>query len=167
MSIKKQVFSIFFFTFLVLTVVTEARAVEYELPDLNGNVQSFEQYKGKWVVVNYWATWCKTCLKEIPDLIEFHKNNKDKNIVVVGINFESIKEEQLKKFVADKNIPFMVLNAEPAPKTPLGRVPALPTTYIINPQGKVIAGEIGIVPSEALEAFIMNKQNDRQANIES
>ena len=72
---------------LLLLTTSQVRAVDYELPDVDGQMQSLDQYQGKWVIVNYWATWCGTCMKELPDLVAMHENNKDKDIVVVGINF--------------------------------------------------------------------------------
>ena len=150
------------FSTLLLLLASQAFAAStssgYELPDTDGNMQSFDQYKGKWVVVNFWATWCGSCKKELPDLIAFHNRNKDSNIVVIGINYEDIDQQALKQAVSDLKIPYTVLVTKPVGTTPLGPVPALPTTYIINPQGKVIAGEIGIVPSEALEEFITAKK---------
>ena len=139
---------------LLLLMATQARAVDYELPDVDGQIQSLDQYKGKWVIVNYWATWCGTCKKELPDLVSLHEGNKENDIVVVGVNFESIAPERLKTFVAKHSIPYTVLRTEPVPRTPLGSVPALPTTYIIDPDGKVVAGEIGIVTREDLEDYI-------------
>ena len=141
------------FTFIIVIMVKEARAIEYELPDTNGQIQSLDQYKGKWLIVNYLATWCGTCMKELPELIDFHENN-EVNAVVVGINFESIERKDLKEFVTTKPIPYAVLSTEPVEKTPLGPVPALPVTYIIDPQGNVVAGEIGIVTRENLENYI-------------
>lgn len=137
----------------------QARAVDYELPDINGQIQSMDQYKGKWIIVNYWATWCSTCMKEMPELISFHENNKNNDVVVVGISFESIERKNLKEFVDSKTIPYAILTTEPVKNTPLGPVPALPTTYIINPEGKVVAGEIGIVTQENLETYIAQKKD--------
>jgi len=154
---KQKVFSIFAML-LMLAFVTKVGAVNYELPDVDGKAQSLDQYKGKWVVVNYWATWCGTCMKELPELIDFHENNKENNAVVVGINFETINKNGLKEFVAEKTIPYTVLNTEPVKNTPLGPVPALPTTYIIDPQGNVVAGSIGIVTREDLENYIAHKK---------
>ncbi len=153
----KLFISAFVFTFMIIVVAKEARAIEYELPDINGQIQSLDQYKGKWLIVNYWATWCNTCIKELPELIDFHENN-DVNAVVVGINFETIERNRLKEFVNSRTIPYTVLNTEPVEKTPLGPVPVLPTTYIINPQGKVVAGESGIVTRENLETYIAQKK---------
>ena len=144
--------------FLMLFHSLQARAVDYELPDLNGQIQSLDQYKGKWVVVNYWATWCGTCMKELPDLVSLHEDNKEGDIVVIGVNFESISADSLKAFVAEHSIPYPILRTEPVSMTPLGAVPALPTTYIIDPNGKMVAGEVGIVTQQDLEAYIRGKK---------
>ena len=156
--ISKWVLSFVSVIFLMMCIMLQAKAVEYELPDTHGQIQSFDQYKGKWVIVNYWATWCGTCMKELPELAAFHENNKDSDAVVVGINFEFIESDNLKRFVTDKSIPYTVLSTKPVRETPLGNVPALPTTYIIDPQGKVVAGEVGIVTQENLENYIKQKK---------
>jgi len=137
---------------LLMVISLQANAFEYELADTHGQTQSFEQYRGKWVIVNYWATWCTGCLKELPDLISFHDNNKD--AVVVGVNFEDIGMEELNDFIKEKSIPYTVLSSKPAVSTPLGPVPALPTTYIINPEGQVVAGDVGLITQKDLEEFI-------------
>ena len=144
--------------FLILFLSQPVRAIDYELPDLNGQMQSLDQYKGKWLVVNYWATWCGTCIKELPDLISLHEDNKEADIVVVGINFESINQERLKAFVAERSISYPVLRTEPVAMTPLGPVPALPVTYIIDPKGEIVAGQVGIVTQQSLEEFINGKK---------
>ena len=148
---------------LLLLTASQVRAVDYELPDVDGQMQSLDQYQGKWVIVNYWATWCGTCMKELPDLVALHEDNKDKDIVVVGVNFESIGNDQLKVFVAEQSIPYLVLRSEPVPVTALGKVPALPTTYIIDPDGKVVAGEVGLVSRQNLEDYIAGKRAEMQS----
>ena len=147
---------------LLLLTASQVSAVDYELPDVDGQMQSLDQYQGKWVIVNYWATWCGTCLKELPDLISLHENNKYKDIVVVGVNFEAIDNDQLKAFVAEQSIPYPVLRSEPVPVTALGKVPALPTTYIIDPGGKVVAGEVGLVTQQNLEDYIAGKKAEKE-----
>jgi peroxiredoxin len=147
---------------LLLLMASQVRAVDYELPDVDGQMQSLDQYQGKWVIVNYWATWCGTCMKELPDLVSMHESNKDKDIVVVGVNFESIGNEQLKAFVAEQSIPYPVLRSEPVPVTALGKVPALPTTYIIDPDGNVVAGEVGLVSRQNLEDYIAGKKAEKE-----
>ena len=147
----------------LLLVSLQARAVEYELPDLDGQMQALDQYQGKWVIVNYWATWCGTCIKELPELAVMHEHGRNRDTVVIGINFESISHDRLKTFVADHSIPYPVLRSEPVPVTPLGRVPALPTTYIIDPAGKVVAGETGLVTRKNLEDYIAGKKTEKSS----
>jgi len=124
-------------------------------------MQSLDQYRGKWVIVNYWATWCGTCRKELPDLVSLHEKHRDGDIVVVGINFEAIDEQELKDFVATQNIAYPVLRSEPVRVTPLGPVPALPTTYILDPSGKPVAGEIGLVSRQEIEGYIQSQRKTR------
>ena len=152
----KKILTYCLFSLLCLSLQT--RAVDYELPDLNDQMQSMDKYKGKWVVVNYWATWCGTCKKELPDLISLHEDNKDGDIAVVGINFEMISPDRLKSFVEQYAIPYPILRTQPVPMTPLGPVPALPATYIVDPSGKVVAGEVGIVTQKNLEDYIEGKR---------
>ena len=147
---------------LLLTVAAQARAVDYALPDLDGQQQSLDQFHGKWVIVNYWATWCELCKTELPHLTSLHESNRDGDVVVVGINFESINVESLKAFVTENAIPYPVLRSEPLPKTPLGLVPALPTTYIIDPDGNIVAGEVGLVTRQNLEDFIAKRRAANQ-----
>lgn len=158
-------YSIYFVSVFLFLISAQVSAIDnqleyqldYKLPDVDGNIQSLGQYRGKWVVVNYWATWCASCVKELPDLAELHEQNKDSNIVVVGVNYESISPEQLKGFVKAYDIPYPVWRSEEHPVTPLGKVPALPTTYIIDPEGIAIAGEVGVMTKQKLEEFIARK----------
>ena len=105
--------------FMVLFAVAGvAEPVDYSLPDVNGKKHSLADYKGKWVIVNYWATWCPPCQEEIPDLVEFHDRHKDDDAVVIGINFEDIGEEQLSAFVDSFLISYPILRSEPLAETP-------------------------------------------------
>jgi len=142
------------FPALLFGICLQAHAVEYTLPDIDDRLQSLDQHRGKWVIVNYWATWCGTCRKELPDLIALHEKHRDRDIVVVGINFEDIGPGELRQFVAEQKISYPVLRSRPVRRTPLGPVPALPTTYLVDPSGKPVAGEVGLVSRQAIEACI-------------
>ncbi|MGB5259470.1 MAG: TlpA disulfide reductase family protein [Gammaproteobacteria bacterium] len=131
--------------------------VDFTLPDLSGKPVSLSDFRGKWVVVNFWATWCPPCLEEIPDLVDLHDNNRDK-LVVLGIDHEEVNDEYLKEFVESHLISYPILRMEPVPVTPLGPVLGLPTTYIISPQGEAIARQEGPVTREAIEQYIARKQ---------
>ena len=129
------------------------------LPDLNGQEQSLSQYRDKWVVVAFWATWCAPCVEEIPDLKAFHSRHQAKDAVVVGVNMESIELEKLRLFVNDHAINYPVWHMEPVLETPLGKVFGLPTTYLVNRAGEVVAREMGAITAEEIEAFIQRYES--------
>ena len=150
----------------VFTAITAcADPVDFTLNDVNGKPRSLSEFRGKWVIVNYWATWCPPCLDEIPDLVEFHEKHKDKDAVVLGINFEDSDPAYLNEFVDTHFMSYPVLNMEPVPVTPLGPVLGLPTTYIISPQGERVARQEGPITAEAIEAFLERKQQMRGSQV--
>jgi thiol-disulfide isomerase/thioredoxin len=143
-----------FTMFVLASGVALAEPVDYSLPDLNGKSHSLADYRGKWVIVNYWATWCPPCQEEIPDLVDFHDRHKDGDAVVIGINFEDIDQKQLETFVDSFLISYPVLRSAPLASTPLGPVPGLPTTYIIAPDGSPVARQVGPVTAKQLDEYI-------------
>ena len=86
------------FLLCILTGITHGGQDDFTLPDIDGRAHSLSDYRGKWVLVNYWATWCPPCLEELPELEVFHTNAEGK-AVVLGVNMEEIDEPQLRAFV--------------------------------------------------------------------
>ena len=143
----------------VLVAITAlAGPVDFTLKDVNGKPRSLSEFRGKWVVVNYWATWCTPCLDEIPELVKFHEKHKDKDAVVLGIDFEETDPAYLREFVDTHFMTYPVLSMEPDPVTPLGPVLGLPTTYIISPEGERVARQVGPITGKILEDFLARKQ---------
>jgi len=138
-----------------------AEEVDFTLPDIMGKDRSLSEFRGKWVIVNFWATWCPPCLEEIPDLVDFHERHKDTDAVVVGINYEAVDPAYLKEFVENHFITYPVLAMDPLPVTPLGPVMGLPTTYIISPAGERMARQEGPVTMEAIEKYLERKQEQQ------
>lgn len=129
-------------------------AVDLSLPDIHGEVHRLSDYRGQWVILNFWATWCPPCLEEIPDLILFHEAHKGKDAVVIGVNFEELGKSDLERFIDEQFVSYPILRMDPTVDTPLGRVYGLPTTYIISPEGEVVKVHMGPISMADLENYI-------------
>jgi len=149
--------ALIFIMALLVALPVVAEKVDFTLLDLDGKSVSLSDFRGKWVIVNYWATWCPPCLEEIPDLVDLYDENRD-TIVVLGIAFEEVNEEYLREFVDSHMMSYPVMNTEPVPVTELGPVLGLPTSYIISPEGERVARQEGPVTREAIEKYIARKQ---------
>ncbi len=136
-------------------------AVDMELNKMDGTMDKLSQYKGKWVVVNYWATWCPPCIEEMPELQAFHDDHQDKDAVVIGINSEDVSDKKLLKFLDDYFITYPSYVSKPSYRTALGSLPGLPTTYLISPKGTVEARQVGGITKEMLETFIDNWKEEK------
>ena len=94
-----------------------------------------DKYLGQWVVINYWAKWCKPCIEEIPELNTF--DQRYANVVVLGVNYDGASGEELAQQLEQLNIEFPTLSRDPYADLQIARPAVLPTTLIINPQGKL------------------------------
>jgi thiol-disulfide isomerase/thioredoxin len=144
-------------TALLTAVPLAAEQVDFTLENLDGKPVSLSDFRGKWVIVNYWATWCPPCLEEIPDLVQLHEDNRD-TLVVLGVDFEEVNTEYLREFAETHFMTYPVVRSEPEPVTPLGPVLGLPTTYIISPEGEPVARQEGPVTREAIESYLARKR---------
>lgn len=143
--------------FLILTTIlfisSTTLAVDFSFTDTEGDSHKLSQYKGKWVLVNFWATWCPPCRKEMPDLSDFHLENDD--AVVIGVNYEpGLKDDRLKKFIALYLVTFPITRVNDEIIEALGEPRGLPTSILINPQGNVAKKITGMVTERRLNQLI-------------
>ncbi len=108
------------------------------------------ELKGQWVLINYWAEWCKPCLQEIPELNAFARDQAGK-VRVFGVNFDGVEGEALKALVQKFDIQFTVLETDPASSLELSRPEVLPATFVIDPEGRIAQRLIGPQTREDLE----------------
>ncbi len=144
--------------------IAVASDVDFSYPDLDGKIHKLSDYRGKWVVVNYWATWCPPCLEELPELEVFHDSHKDRDALVLGLNMEDIKLDRLRVFVQEHFVSYPVLRVGSHPDEVLGDVPGLPTTFLVSPTGKVVARQIGFIDGKSIESFILNYNKEGGEN---
>lgn len=122
--------------------------------NLQGNVEdSLEAYRGKVVILDFWATWCPPCVKEIPGFIRLQERYKDQGLVVLGVTDESASE--IKDFVKQNKINYPILYEYIAETEPYTLVTSIPTTFIIDPEGVIRAVHVGFTSEEQFERDIL------------
>lgn len=134
-----------------------ASAESFVFKDLQGHEQRLQDYRGKWVLVNFWATWCPPCLEEIPDLISLHEAHKNTDVVVIGVALDSTKQSVV-EFVAKKQITYPVAVSDYDMAAQVGEVEALPTSYLYDPTGKLVSYQQGMVTRASVESYIKSKK---------
>jgi thiol-disulfide isomerase/thioredoxin len=127
--------------------------VDFSLQQLGGEAVALADYRGEWVVVNYWATWCAPCRKEIPDLSELHSERDD--LTVLGLAYEELDDADFFEFLEDFDVSYPILKVDVyAPPEPFGAPKVLPTTIILDKQGRAVKAFLGPVTRESIEAYI-------------
>ncbi|MCP4044458.1 MAG: TlpA family protein disulfide reductase [Gammaproteobacteria bacterium] len=127
--------------------------IDFALQYLHGDEVSLSEFRGNWVVLNYWATWCSPCRKEIPDLSALNEARDD--IIVLGLAFEDTDIENFDAFLEEFHPSYRILLVDVyAPPEPFGAPKVLPTTIILNPEGHAVKTYLGPVTREDIESFI-------------
>jgi peroxiredoxin len=139
-------------------------APPFTLKDTTGHKVSLSDYKGKAVIVDFWATWCAPCKVEIPWLEQFHNQYASQGLEILGVSEDDLdldnkaKLQQEKQDIAAKaaqmKINYPVLIDDASVSTPYGGIDGLPTTFFIDRSGKVVASTVGLVPRDTIEADI-------------
>ena len=118
-------------------------APDIKAKDLNGKALSLEAYKGKVVLLNFWATWCGPCRSEIPSLIRIQEAYKDR-LQIIGMDVDDDDEERLRAFVKDQGINYPVAMTSVPVRLAYGGIVALPTLFVINQESKVVQKHVGL-----------------------
>ncbi len=141
------------FLVLVLTWMGVASAAEnFTLTDADGKSHSLAGYRGKWVIVNFWATWCPPCLEEIPDLVAIKESRKDLEVIGIAMEFQDAR--QVVQFADGMFVNYPIVLGNRKISESIGRVDGLPTTFIYDPQGKLAQRHVGKITRKQIERLI-------------
>lgn len=116
-------------------------APDFTLMDADGKPVSLSSFRGKYVLVDFWASWCPDCIRENPNIVEAYKRFKDKNFTVIGVSFDRTKEAWLSRIAKD-GLTWTQLFAPGGWKSDVSKaygIHWIPTAYLIDPEGKIVA----------------------------
>lgn len=152
--------------------LTGKPAPDFSLQDLQGRQVSLDSYRGKAVMINFWATWCTPCQIETPWLIELRNKYAAQGFEVLGVDSQGDDvtpkdktawdkdKAEIEKFVEQKKVPYPVLLGGDGISKPYGGVEDLPTSFFVNRNGVVVAAEMGLSSKSDLEADIQKALKD-------
>ena len=134
-------------------------APQFALKDGDGRTVNLADFKGKVVLLNFWATWCGPCKIEIPWFIDFEQKYKDRGFAVLGVAMDDEGWEVVKPYVAKNNINYRILIGNDDVAGKYGGVDSLPTTFIIDKDGRITSTHVGLVSKSEYEDEIVRLLN--------
>ncbi|HEX4277529.1 MAG TPA: TlpA disulfide reductase family protein [Bryobacteraceae bacterium] len=119
-------------------------APDFALKDANGKMVHLADYKGKVVVLDFWATWCNPCMVEIPWFQEFQRKYKDRGFEVLGVSMDDDGWKAINPFVAKRKLNYRVVLGDDKTGDQYGGLEALPTTFVIDRNGRIASTHVGL-----------------------
>ena len=121
------------------------QAPNFSLKDADGNAVNLADYRGKVVLINFWATWCGPCEAEIPWFIEFEKKYKDQGFAVLGVSMDDDGWKSVRPYVASHKINYRIMIGSEVVSQQFGAIESLPTSFMLDRAGRIASNHIGLV----------------------
>lgn len=129
-------------------------APAFALQDADGRTANLADYRGKVVVLNFWATWCTPCKIEIPWFVNFERQYKDRGFAVLGVAMDNEGWDVVRPFLAESGINYRVLMTDEKTRELYGGIEEVPTTYLIDRDGRIARTHLGLVSRDIYEKDI-------------
>ncbi|NOZ63823.1 MAG: TlpA family protein disulfide reductase [Caldiserica bacterium] len=142
-----------------LVFAQEKQAADFALKNLQGEIVKLSDFQGKVIILNFWATWCPPCRKEIPFFVELQKKYGEKGLQVIGISIDRGGVKVLKRFAKKYEINYPVLLADSEVTKKYGGIVGIPTTFIINQKGGIVKKFIGYREKAIFESEVKQLLN--------
>ncbi len=127
----------------------------FAVPDMDGGVATLADYSGRVLLLNFWATWCLPCRAEMPWFVDFQTAFEDDGFAVLGVSVDETGRDIVEPFLERSPVNYRIALADNDQRlAPFGPMNTLPTTWLIDKQGRIAAEHIGLVSREATEAEI-------------
>ncbi len=130
------------------------QAPDFSLPTLDGETVTLSQFKGKPVVLNFFATWCPACKGEIPGFVNIYNRYKDKGLVMLGISLDTNPRDALPPFIKENGIPYPIVIGNREVMEKYGGIQSIPTTFFVDKTGQITNVHIGYLDENALEEAV-------------
>src|SRR5579863_5579952 len=140
----------------------QSTAPDFSLKDANGHAVRLSDYRGRVVLLNFWATWCGPCQIEIPWFIEFEQKYKDRDFAVLGVSFDDDGWKSVRPYIASHNIIFRIMIGTEKMSQLYGGVDSLPSTFIVDRQGRIAAQHLGLVDKSDYQNEILKLLADQK-----
>ena len=127
----------------------------------NGKPKSIDDYRGTWLVINFWAEWCAPCRKEVPELNRLHENSGLLNVAIIGVSYDPLLENDIAKIAESWQIQYPLMKSDPIPILPFGLPQSLPGNYILDPTGKLVAKLKGEQTYESLTKLLISLKKEK------
>jgi thiol-disulfide isomerase/thioredoxin len=128
---------------------------------LSGEKKTIEDYRGQWLVINFWAEWCPPCLEEIPELGKLVKENPE--IAVLGVSYDKLTNDELETLVKKLDIQYSIVATEPMPYLPVAKPQSLPGTYLISPSGQTMGPILGKIDRKKILQIIKKVEGKKKS----
>ena len=151
----------------LLLAVALSKAPDFTLRALDGRTVRLSDYRGKVVLLNFWATWCAGCQVEIPRLIAQYRQHRSHGLEIIGVSMDDGDESMIARFAKLKGINYTIVKGNDTIAKAYGGVRLLPQTFVIGRRGEIVKGIVGLPEERDLEELSVTLKRSHAAPLDS